>query len=226
MARIGQKLDKEWDQVVRSEAAAEAARRWGEADPALAGLSSLQDVLDRRLDPKAAPRVMAAVARLAATDQLAARTLLQALVPGLICLMQDIAVGDADALDHLVALAWERIRTYPPGRPGSVAGNVLYDVRKRYRRERRLTRLRGGVRTVEEATVPSAEELVLDRTLLGDVTDAQRRGVISNAALELILRTRVGGEFLYEVAAEKTMTVANLNQQRYRAERRLEFALG
>ena len=52
MARIGQALDKEWDQVVRSEAADEAVRGWGEAEPALAGLSCVQDVLDRRLDPE------------------------------------------------------------------------------------------------------------------------------------------------------------------------------
>ncbi len=86
-------------------------------------------------------------------------------------------------------------------------------------------RLRGGVPRAGETT-PSAEELVLDRTLLGDVADAKRRGVISDAAFELILRTRIGEEFLYEMAAEKSTTVAILNQQRYRAERRLEFALG
>ena len=51
MARIGQALDKEWEQVARSQAATEAARRWGEAEPALAGLSSVQDALDRRLVP-------------------------------------------------------------------------------------------------------------------------------------------------------------------------------
>ncbi len=68
--------------------------------------------------------------------------------------------------------------------------------------------------------------MVLDRTLLGEVADAERRGVISRAALELIMRTRIGGEFLYELAAEKATSVANLNQRRYRAERRLEFALG
>jgi hypothetical protein len=225
VADIGQALDKEWDQMARSEAADEAARGWAEAEPALAGLRCVQDALDRRLDPKAAPGVMAALARLAPTDRIAARTLLQALLPGLACLTQDIGGGDADALDHLVALAWERIRTYPPGRPGSVPGRVLYDVRKRYRRERRPIRLRGGVPRAGETT-PSAEELVLDRTLLGDVADAKRRGVISDAAFELILRTRIGEEFLYEMAAEKSTTVAILNQQRYRAERRLEFALG
>ncbi len=51
MASIGQALDKEWDQMARSEAADEAARAWAEAEPALAGLSCVQDALDRRLDP-------------------------------------------------------------------------------------------------------------------------------------------------------------------------------
>ncbi len=74
MADIGQALDKEWDQMPRNKAADEAARGWAEAEPALAGLSCVQDALDRRLDPKAAPGIMAALARLAPTDRIAART--------------------------------------------------------------------------------------------------------------------------------------------------------
>jgi len=73
VANIGQALDKEWNNVARSQAAGEAARRWGEVEPALAGLRSVHDALDRRRDPKAAPGVTAALARLAPSDVLAAR---------------------------------------------------------------------------------------------------------------------------------------------------------
>jgi hypothetical protein len=45
---------------------------------------------------------------------------------------------DDDAVDDVLAIAWERIRTYPSCRPGSVSGNVLLDVRKRYRRQHQL----------------------------------------------------------------------------------------
>ena len=48
MARIGQALDKEWNQVVGTRAA-KAARRWGESEPAPAELSSIRDALERRL---------------------------------------------------------------------------------------------------------------------------------------------------------------------------------
>ncbi len=81
MARIGQALDKEWNDVARSQAAGEAARRWGEVEPALAGLRSVHDALERRRDPKAAPGVTAALARLAPSDGMAARTLLRPFFP-------------------------------------------------------------------------------------------------------------------------------------------------
>jgi len=40
VARIGQALDKEWNELAGSQAAGEAAHRWGEVEPGLAGLRS------------------------------------------------------------------------------------------------------------------------------------------------------------------------------------------
>lgn len=47
-----------------------------------------------------------------------------------------IGNDDEVAIDELVSLAWERIRSHPCGRDGSMAANILLDVRKRYRRHR------------------------------------------------------------------------------------------
>jgi hypothetical protein len=59
--------------------------------------------------------------------------LLPALVPGLARLSSLAGNDDPSAIDEMVSLGRERIRTYPTTRRGSVAGNVLLDVRKRYR---------------------------------------------------------------------------------------------
>jgi class 3 adenylate cyclase len=91
------------------------------------GLADLDELLERRRDDQAAPAVLRALAVLAPADDLAARTLLQALLPGLVRLAGMVGYGDPAAIEEMVSLAWERIRTYPAGRRGSVAANVLFD---------------------------------------------------------------------------------------------------
>ena len=95
-------------------------------------MADLDELLEMRRNPTVAPRILSALARLARGDDVAARTLLQALVPGLVTLAASVGGDDPTALDEIVSLAWERIRTYPVSRPGSVAGNVLLDVRRGY----------------------------------------------------------------------------------------------
>jgi hypothetical protein len=136
MASTLEELDREWSELATSPCARRALIRWANDHPALAGLRDLDEVLAARRDNSRAPALLAALAALAPTDELAARTLLQALVPGLARLSSLTGNDDPAAIDEMVSLAWERIRTYPTTRRGSVAGNVLLDVRKRYRRHR------------------------------------------------------------------------------------------
>jgi hypothetical protein len=96
--------------------------------PALGGVADLDALLESRRDDKAAPAVLRALAVLAPGDDLAARTLLQALLPGLVRLAGLVGYDDRAAIEEMVSLAWERIRTYPARRRGSVAANVLFDV--------------------------------------------------------------------------------------------------
>ena len=139
MNRTLTELDREWRELCRSASSRLALQRWAYAEPALAGILTLEAVLvERKDDAEAAPAILAALARLAASDDLAARTLLQALMPGLVKMAATSCSDDPAALDELVSLAWERIRTYPTSRPGPVAANVLMDVRKRYREHRTI----------------------------------------------------------------------------------------
>lgn len=231
MTRTFDALDEEWARLARSDEALEALGRWASCYPALAGTEDLGGVLRRRRNPELARDVLAALAELAPTDIVAARTLLQALLPGLLCLAGTAGYSDPHAPEEMVAFAWERIRTYPRTRSGSVAGNVLLDVRKDYRRQKQAEVSGEAVLVDETARFrgPSPEEVVVGcmtlHELVDDLDAAQRGGVINGAALRLIMRTRVGGESLAEVAAESDVAAPVLKVRRWRAEQRLRQEL-
>ncbi len=215
-------LDREWTALDRSPASTAALRRWATTQPALAGLDSLGAVLAARTHPKAAPAILSCLAQLAGEDALAARTLLQALLPGLVRMATTSADDDPAALDELVSLAWERIRSYPTRRPGSVAANVLLDVHKRYREHRAIEApARVAGRSQPPETAPSAEEVAIGRSAVDDLVAAQRAGLISAIALRLILRTRLDDVSLEIAAAEQATSTTLATCIRWRAERRL-----
>lgn len=227
MNRTLTQLDREWRELCRSSDSRDALERWGRDEPALAGSPSLDAILiERRDDADAAPAILAALARLAVKDELAARTLLQALVPGLVKMASTCCSDDPAALDELLSLAWQRIRTYPTSRPGPVAANVIMDVRKRYREHRAIEAPHDSWPEMPPAGVePSAEDVVLGRCAIDEVISAERDGVIDGVALGLILRTRVDGIPLEVVATEQQSTARQANCIRWRAERRLRPVL-
>lgn len=218
-------LDAEWATLASAPAARRALIRWSRCHPVLAGLDDFEMLLALRRDPSAANEVLAALAALAPLDDLASRVLLQALLPGLVRLATTAAYDDPAALDEMVSLAWERIRTYPTTRRGSVAANVLWDVRKWYRRHRSIEAPRSmPLDQLNEDAVPvdeSVEDVVLAGVALAELDRARKAGVISDTALELIVRTRVDGEALADIAADAQVNVHRLAQRRWRAECRL-----
>jgi hypothetical protein len=185
-------LDAEWRRPVRTSRARRALERWSIAHPGLRGLADLDGLFERRRDEGAAPAVLRALAVLAPGDDLAARTLLQALLPGLVRLAGMVGYDDPAAIEEMVSLAWERIRTYPAGRRGSVAANVLFDVRKRYRAHRRIDAPRSPD-TAEIQVTPtsrSPEDEALARVRFEQLIAAQRdERVLRDGAFGLVLRT-------------------------------------
>lgn len=219
-------LDREWALIEAAPASVRALARWRENEPALAGCTTLGDILVKRADPEAAPAILAALARRAGRDELAARTLFQALVPGMLGLATGPLAGDPAALDEVISLAWERIRTYPTWRPGSVAANVLRDVRKGYLEHRRIeVAADRPPASLAMSTAPSAEEVALRCCWVGALADARRSGAIGQVGVDLIYRTRVEGQSLADVAASHRASVAWANCVRWRAECRLRPAL-
>jgi hypothetical protein len=219
MARILQALNNEWSAIADSPAARRALMRWSSAHPVFASAADLDDVIALGYRPDEGPEVRRALAAFAPTDELAARTLLQELLGGLCNLARRIG-RDADAVDDVVSLAWERIRTYPARRPGSVSGNVLLDVRKRYRRAHDPATRQGAVER-SGGFEPSAEDRAVANAFFEELAAASKQHGVSGAALETIIRSRVVGESMADLAAEQQVPVKVLWHRRWRAEARL-----
>ena len=218
MAEILRSLNREWSAIADSPSARRALMRWSSTFPILMTAHDLDGVIALGFDPDAGPEVRRALAAMAPSDDLAARTLLQGLLGGL-CNLAHRVGRDDDAADDIVRLAWERIRTYPASRPGSVSANVLLDVRKRYRREQEKLRRQAPVCVVTE--VPSAEDQFVRHTFLEDLVAACSSTGIPDELLATIVRSRVMGESMVDLAAEQRVAVKVLWHRRWRAEARL-----
>lgn len=226
MAWIVQSLNEEWATVASSPAARRALMRWTSRNPALATAHSIDDFVDTRTRPRWGDQALRVLAAEAPDDEIAARTLLQALLGGLVRLATQVAHDDPDAVGEVVSMAWNRIRTYPSQRGGPVAGNVLLDVRKELLR----TRVDGLAIPNDEAVsrcsvdpAQTPEEVVVEKAVIEELFAARDRGLVSGAALATIFRTRVGGESLVEVAADMDMSADAMWRRRTRAERRLRL---
>lgn len=219
MAQILQSLNQEWSAIADSPAARRALLRWSAAHPVLVPAANLDDVIALGHQPEAGPEIRRVLAVLAPSEFLAARTLLQELLGGL-CVLAWRVGRDDDAVDDIVGLAWERIRTYPAHRPGSVSGNVLLDVGKRYRRQHERAE-RGRVADCVDQLEPSAEDQVLQIAFFEEFAAASVKSGVSAQVLDTILRSRVGGESMAELAAEQQVPLKVLWHRRWRAEARL-----
>jgi hypothetical protein len=227
-----ERLEAEWPALASGQVQARL-RVWSVQEPALAGFASPQQLL-RQLDSlrgrhQERDEILAALVRQAETDPLAARVVLQTLLPGLKKLAGRLLLeaGQRDELwSALLAHCWERIRTYPlERRPARIAANMLLDTLQKTSRE--LTRhVRDRDRLSGEVPAETAAAEQVDR----DVERVLRRAVtataISEDEAELILRSRVDRADLRVLAEEIGVPYNTLVVRRLRAERRLLLFLG
>jgi hypothetical protein len=229
MATVFELLDREWEVLAGDRA---AARRLGDVRRAAGGAGSLHEVerFVRAADPADADRVLLAlVTRAVDRDDLAARVLLQLLLPGTRSLANRWwALGDADErAAAAVAAVYGRIRCYPLARrPGRVAANVLLDAARDLRRAVPKVpvtlvpepRPHHRDHPVEEAPLHPAVELA---ELLRDAVHDQ---VISPQDAELIAASRIRGARVADIAARRGSRPRTLWDRRQRAEQALATA--
>lgn len=210
-------LDRDWRTFATSPQVAAALTRWERSEPALAGLKGVDDVLACRRDPCQGPAVLGALVVRAATDEVAARVVLQAMLPGLVRLTADLGDGDPDAAGQVLAIAWERIRTYGSDRRSAVTTSLLLDVRKALLAEK--APLPRDPWPAEDA--PSAEEQALPWLFLWELEAREKAGDLPMGATELLVRNRVEGHTIVELAAHRGVSEHGLLQRRLRAEQQL-----
>lgn len=227
MRTILDDLDREWQTTAGTRDAGAALRRWATTEAAVGHLGDLRQLvtyLHRRHPSALTDPIFAALLR--QDDDLAHRTVLQALVPGLGAMATSLhRYGDFDETAAIVVAAcWQRIRTYPvERRPRSIARYLLLDAKQG---ARRLMRDRSVFTDALSAPAeiaapdgrPAAEELA---ELLGD---ARAMRLIDDEESRLIASTRIADRSFAELARGSGKSEAALRKQRSRAERRLRCA--
>lgn len=128
-------LDQEWQRLNHSPRVLRQVNSWGIDSRTF---QSLDEVLvaagyrGKKIDT-VADGVLAALVKRAANDELAARIVLQRVVPPMVSIARRRgrlrSIGYDDALGMVLSHAWEVIRTYPSARrPTKIAVNIVRDI--------------------------------------------------------------------------------------------------
>jgi len=221
-------LEQEW---ARLRCDRLAARRLADVCAVAGGALSLADVeaYVRSAGPEEADAVLLALVRRAVGgDDLAARVLLQLLLPGTRNLARRWwALGDhEERAAAAVTAVYHRIRGYPVARrPGRVAANVLMDAARELRRAvpRLTVTLAAEPAGPDHASssVPAPHAAVELAEVLRDAVDD---GILGRDDAELIARSRIAGDRVADIAAHHRLGSRTLWDRRHRAERTLVAA--
>jgi hypothetical protein len=224
MSTVFDHLERDWARLATSRA---AARQLAAACRSAGGARTLGELeaYVRRATPERADAVLVAlVARAVEGHELAARVLLQLLLPGTRNLARRWwALGDDDErAAAAVAAVYRRIRCYPLARrPGRVAANVLMDAAH----ELRAAVPAANVELWADPTIhqPSQPEPAGDAAaeLAEVLADAVRDCVITGDDARLIAQTRIAGRRVQDLARGTTARPRTLWDRRQRAERTL-----
>ena len=227
-------LGDEWMELAGSRAAVRVLAEWG--DPALDGFPDLREVvaaIQQRGRPVESDRILLALLRQAASDNLAARAVLQALMPGLKTLMvaYQLTGEPEEVATAVIEAAFERIRHYPcDRRPARVAANLLADTRQLLWREgccERRRRLASEPLTdsIQNRLVATSVASTATDELVGLVRDAVHDERLPADGARLILLTRVLDVPVADLAAAAGDKSQTVRKRRRRAEAQLASGL-
>jgi DNA-directed RNA polymerase specialized sigma24 family protein len=210
------------------------------ADPVLSRFADLAALVRFMHKAKGAgaekDRVLCALLVWAQQDPLGARVVLETIRPGLLRLAGRM-IADAEDQEELLAVlldaVWEQIRGYPvTRRPRWVAANLLLDtlnqtVRTLHPRSRRVHMVPCGLDIDPAYGEPSPAHRPSDE---GDVDGLLKRavkaGALGREEAEIILRSRIDGVSVEELARSAGVSYNTMKLRRQRAERRLLVFFG
>ena len=121
------RLDREWRAICRRPGTVERARAWGVTDEPIADLDELLERAGFRTAPSAVGHeVLRRLVDVARDDELAARVVLQRILPGLLADRPAAPPGRRATFDDVVGAAWLAIRgRRPPTPTEQVAANLV-----------------------------------------------------------------------------------------------------
>ncbi len=222
-------LDSEWELMTRATRFCKLPTSW--TDPALIGFNHPQAIVNfvqERGHPAANDDVFGPLLRLAAYDDVASRTVLQALMPGIKALVRRYQWADTrdEIASMAISFAFERIRHYPINRrPHRIAANILGDTRRGLYenlvgRSEPKTEMLGEN---QESAVPMSSRSAADSFGVV-IRDAVQSGTVSLQDARLIVETRVFDVPVEAVARVTGAKPQSLRRRRLRAEARLKVA--
>lgn len=201
-------LEDAWRDESETDPARAALARWAEADPVLAGFTTPRQVLRRchhRNDPSGGRHILSALLTHAKADPWAARTVLQALTPGLAALSRrvwDWSQGDPpvwqsiqEVDQHVLSLAFERIVALG-GRDEEWVARVVIDgtwqrLRTYARAERRRAARSASLERADQT--PAPEETTAAEDLVAVLSEAVEGGVVDPVLAGVVYSFRVQG---------------------------------
>lgn len=213
-------LNDEWRRMCRSQTTLRAVQGWNlTTDP----VSSLDDVLTlagfrgSKIDD-AADRVLLQLVHRASSDQLAARIVLQRVLPPLVSVAQrrgkQTQGGFDEALATLLSHGWEVIRTYPvERRPAKVAANITRDAE--YFGFVRRNRQVAEMQSFDPDSIPAAPHYYNSSEQLDDLLEHARRCRVSARSIE-VLRV-LGTHSLAELAQQQGLSPRAARRRRQEA---------
>ena len=224
---VAARLQREWDRLCHRPPVVARARVWGVTDCVFEDLDTLLALAGFRTE--ATDETEAVLRRLvirAADDELAARIVLQRILPGLLALVRrrQSRLGD-DMLEHLVAAAWIAIRTFAPNRrPACMAAALISQADHACfcRPGRRKSTSEVTFDPARVTGMPDERRVSPCEELAGVLADARAAG-IPNTDLELVqrlLRTGSPGQ----VARDLQVSARTIRNRRDRVTLRLRQA--
>ena len=241
-------LDHEWDVLCARPATQLTLEQWGSKDYALAAFATMGDLV-ARIENRQTPvaereEILSSLACLASGDELAARILLQLVLPGIKALLRRFYwSGNAERTADVVASVYARIRAFTPSpRPTWVAKRLFECARRRLRTTVEQQRRQAGHEDhwmrESEGSEPGERSLPASGVLIAEFGDqrsaaeelaellewATAQGHLRPDDAELIRLYRLDHVPTAELCALRGGAPASLERRRQRAESRLKAA--
>lgn len=227
MSDIFTGIDRAWADLARSAGAVPTLAAWVAAEPELADLGDLDEVVtaardDDDLDGR--DRIQLALLRLASGDRAALLAMLHVVRPGLSQVARRYAPlwGDDETDAMVIDIALAKIAAYPTGSAARPAAKIVHGVRNHLWRQRlrdiAAQEAMGSPMEADEETAAPERQASSAELLVRLVTEAVRTGYVSARGARLILLTRVCDVSTVQVAADEGRDVIAVRKYRQRAE--------